>query len=79
MVHVYVKREKYVRLSVMQADSVWDIITESWQDNKLISAPDARQTSERVRVSSPPEVENISWTNAARTNKRSSDVELASF
>lgn len=53
----------------MQADRVLDIVTESWQDNKLVSVAEARPTSARVRVSRPPEAEKLSWTQAAQTKK----------
>lgn len=59
----------YAQFSVMQADRVLDIVTESWHDNRLVSAAEARRASARVRVSRPPEAEKLSWTQAAETTK----------
>lgn len=59
--------EWYTPLSVMHADRVLDIVTESWQDNKLISAAEAWRTSARVRAPRPPEAEKLSCTQAATT------------
>lgn len=55
----------YTLLSVMQADRVFNIVTESWHDNKLVAAAVAWRTSARERVSRPPEAEKVSWTQAA--------------
>lgn len=57
-------KEQYTPLSVTQADMVLVIVTESWQDIKLTSANDARRTSDRARVSNPPEVAKCSCTGA---------------
>lgn len=53
----------------MQADRVFDIVTESLHDNKLVSAAEAWRTSARERVSRPPEAEKLSWTQAAKTKQ----------
>lgn len=53
----------------MQADRVFDIVTESLHDNKLVSAAEAWRTSARERVSRPPEAEKLSWTQAAKTKR----------
>lgn len=53
-------REQFAQLSVMQADRVLDIMTESWQDNKLVSAAEARRPRVRARVSNPPQAEKLS-------------------
>lgn len=57
---------QYTRLSVIQADSVLDIMTESWQDSKLVSAAEAWRISTRLRVSKHPKAEKLSWTQAAK-------------
>lgn len=51
----------------MQADSVFDIVTESWQDNRFWSAAEACRVSTWARVSNAPESKKICWTQAVNT------------